>query len=288
MSLVEVSQKRSGENEEIESRFDQRETAENDDKDQAEDVEDIEQGSEYYYWIHISGLPPRCSYMQIKKITRDLLGDEKDLVTGEINSDTALICMTSQEAADDYASLLSGYEMAPECVLAAEVHSQAERITRFGVSRRTKIVGSKESSTRLAPGTGTREKSKEKESSGDNKQAGTLHRGGTKRYVIVKNLNEDASGYAWFRRFENSLAIKGAKVFGHSRPGLRWAVLECVSAETAAEVVEELSGARVGDNPEALRAGAATRDEADKEERLFRSLDRPLEDLTRERRHGRH
>eukprot|EP00930_Biecheleria_cincta_P045373 TRINITY_DN31281_c0_g1_i2.p1 TRINITY_DN31281_c0_g1~~TRINITY_DN31281_c0_g1_i2.p1 ORF type:complete len:227 (-),score=38.77 TRINITY_DN31281_c0_g1_i2:327-1007(-) len=165
VSLVEVSQRRSGDNDESENRFDQRETVENDDANQ---TEDIEEGSEDYYWIHISGLPPRCSYMQIKKITRDLLGHERDLVTGEINNDTALICMASQEAADSFAALLRGHEIAPGCVLAAEVYSQAERMARFGESRRTKIMGSKENS-------------------GDKKQqTESLHRGASRLLLVSK------------------------------------------------------------------------------------------------------
>ncbi|CAK9044050.1 Ephrin_rec_like domain-containing protein, partial [Durusdinium trenchii] len=146
-----------------------------------QDPEDGEAGEKY--WLRISPLPPRFGYIQIKKLTRDLLGTDKDLVTGESNNDKryALICMASKSVAEKLLQKVRGHVPLPgaQC-LEADLYSDAERESRFGpLQNQQRML---QSSVCLGEA--------------------------AKNFVIVRNLTPEAKSYAWFQRFQNKDGMK--------------------------------------------------------------------------------
>eukprot|EP00435_Cladocopium_sp_Y103_P056816 s478_g19.t1 len=128
------------------------------------------------FWLRIEPLPPRFGYIQIKKLTRDLLGSDRDLVTGESNNDKryALICMRSREVAEALLGKVRGHQpVAGAAPLEAEMYSDAERENRFGAlqaQHRTLLTSSVSLAERRPEG-----------------------QGGSRRFVLVRRLSADAT-----------------------------------------------------------------------------------------------
>ncbi|CAE7041288.1 PGA [Symbiodinium sp. CCMP2592] len=92
--------------------------------------------------------------------------------------------------------------------------------------------------------------------------------GGTKRFVIVRNLTPDAKSYAWFRRFPASDRMKTATVHGH-KGGPRWAALECASEEDAMRLAKEVAAFEVpAEASGPFQVETAVRTAVEKEEKL--------------------
>ncbi|CAE7508120.1 PGA, partial [Symbiodinium sp. CCMP2456] len=183
------------------------------------------------YWLRIFPLPPRFGYIAIKKLTRDLLQTDKDLVTGETNNEKryALMCMSSQEIAEQLAAKVRGHCPQPGAEpLNAELYSEEERHAQFGPLQAQQRALQSSQPMQL----GRHEKPSEQLV------------GGTKRFVIVRNLTPDAKSYAWFRRFPASDRMKTATVHGH-KGGPRWAALECASEEDAMRLAKEVAAFEV-------------------------------------------
>ncbi|CAE8648049.1 unnamed protein product, partial [Polarella glacialis] len=87
------------------------------------------------FWVWMHPLPPRFGYIQIKKLCRDLLGSDRDLITGETLTERkcALIAMSTKEIADKLAVLLKETKTIPNCPhMDAEVLTEEARVERFG------------------------------------------------------------------------------------------------------------------------------------------------------------
>ena len=225
---------------------------EGDDNLAPEKQDDEGEGEMEKYWLRIEPLPPRFGYIQIKKLTRDLLGSDRDLVTGESNNDKryALICMNSKSVAERLLHKVRGHRPLPGApALEAEMYSDAEREQRFGtLQTQQRTLQSSVSLAERHPNAGN---------------------GGGRRFVLVRRLSQDAKSFAWFRRFPTSTGMKKGQVWGH-RVGPRWAALECYSEEEAQILAKELDGFKAPEASEALSTEVVSRHAIEEEERAVK------------------